>query len=97
MSDLVDKARRMIELLDASDVAGALAMCCDQIQGYVARGWSMDEHIRKHWHGALDETVPLGMADYLARSLPTARVSIHEDEGHHLLYRRWPEILATLA
>jgi len=49
------------------------------------------------WHGARDATVPLGMADYLARSLPTARVNIHEDEGHHLLYRRWPEILATFS
>jgi catechol 2,3-dioxygenase-like lactoylglutathione lyase family enzyme len=55
VSDLVDKARRMIELLDASDAAGALAMCSDQIQGYVARGWSMEEHVRKHWHGALDD------------------------------------------
>ena len=45
----------MIELLDASDAAGALAMCCDQIQGYVARGWSMEDHVRKHWHGALDD------------------------------------------
>jgi pimeloyl-ACP methyl ester carboxylesterase len=49
------------------------------------------------WHGALDETVPTAMADYLARAIPTARVSIHEDEGHHLLYSRWPEILATLS
>jgi pimeloyl-ACP methyl ester carboxylesterase len=67
----------------------------------LARPWGFDldqVQVPVHvWHGALDDTVPLGMADYLARSLPTARVSIHEDEGHHLLYRRWPEILATLA
>jgi hypothetical protein len=37
------------------------------------------------------------MADYLGRSIPTAQVNIHPEEGHHLLYRRWPEILATLA
>jgi pimeloyl-ACP methyl ester carboxylesterase len=48
------------------------------------------------WHGELDDTVPLAMADYLARAIPSAQVSIHRDEGHHLLYRRWPEILAAL-
>ncbi len=49
------------------------------------------------WHGALDETVPTAMADYLGRSIPTAQVHIHPEEGHHLLYRRWREILTTLA
>jgi pimeloyl-ACP methyl ester carboxylesterase len=49
------------------------------------------------WHGALDETVPLAMADYLASELPAAHVNVHSEEGHHLLYRRWPEILAALA
>jgi pimeloyl-ACP methyl ester carboxylesterase len=48
------------------------------------------------WHGERDETVPLGMAEYLARAIPTATVNIDSDEGHHLLYRRWPEILAAL-
>jgi pimeloyl-ACP methyl ester carboxylesterase len=49
------------------------------------------------WHGDRDETVPLAMADYLARAIPTAQVNIHREEGHHLLYRRWPEILAALS
>jgi pimeloyl-ACP methyl ester carboxylesterase len=49
------------------------------------------------WHGDRDETVPLAMADYLARVIPTAQVNIHREEGHHLLYRRWPEILAALS
>jgi pimeloyl-ACP methyl ester carboxylesterase len=49
------------------------------------------------WHGNRDETVPIGMADYLARAIPAAQVSIHPEEGHHLLYSRWPEILAALS
>jgi pimeloyl-ACP methyl ester carboxylesterase len=67
----------------------------------LARPWGFQlEQVRVPvyvWHGALDETVPLAMADYLARSIPTVKVNIHADEGHHLLYRRWPEILAALA
>ena len=49
------------------------------------------------WHGALDETVPMAMAEYLCRSMPTVQAKILPEEGHHLLYRRWPEILAALA
>jgi pimeloyl-ACP methyl ester carboxylesterase len=49
------------------------------------------------WHGALDETVPMAMAEYLLRSIPTAQAKMHPGEGHHLLYRRWPEILSALA
>ena len=49
------------------------------------------------WHGALDETVPMAMFDYLAKSIPAAKANMHADEGHHLLYRRWPEILAPFA
>jgi pimeloyl-ACP methyl ester carboxylesterase len=62
-------------------------------------GFQLDEiRVPVHvWHGALDETVPTAMADYLARAIPTAQMNIHPEEGHHLLYRRWPEILAKLA
>jgi pimeloyl-ACP methyl ester carboxylesterase len=67
----------------------------------LARPWGfpLDEiSVPVHvWHGALDETVPTAMADYLGRSIPTAQMHIHPEEGHHLLYRRWPEILSTLA
>ncbi len=67
----------------------------------LARPWGFDlSELRVPvylWHGERDETVPLGMANYLARAIPTATVNIHGDEGHHLLYRRWPEILAALA
>ena len=48
------------------------------------------------WHGVLDETVPLAMADYLVREIPSAHANILDEEGHHLLYQRWPEILAAL-
>jgi pimeloyl-ACP methyl ester carboxylesterase len=49
------------------------------------------------WHGARDETVPVAMANHLAESIPGARLRMYPDEGHHLLYRYWPEILATIA
>jgi len=49
------------------------------------------------WHGARDETVPVSMARYLARTIPDCRAIIYPDEGHHVLYRRWPEILTALA
>ncbi len=48
------------------------------------------------WHGVLDETVPLAMADYLVREIPSAQANILREEGHHLLYQRWSEILAAL-
>jgi len=49
------------------------------------------------WHGVLDETVPLAMADYLVSEIPDARANILSEEGHQLLYQCWPEILADLA
>lgn len=49
------------------------------------------------WHGELDETVPVSMAHYLARAIPQCRATIYPDEGHHLLFSRWSEILGTLA
>ena len=48
------------------------------------------------WHGALDETVPTAMGRHLARAIPGARLRMLPDDGHHLLYRRWPEILGAL-
>jgi pimeloyl-ACP methyl ester carboxylesterase len=66
----------------------------------LARRWGFDlaelrvpVHI---WHGVGDEVIPLSMARYLARSIPGARVTYYSDDGHHLLYRHWPEILAAL-
>lgn len=66
----------------------------------LARRWGFDlEDLRVPvhiWHGAKDETVPVSMARYLARSIPGSRATIYPDEGHHVLYSRWPEILAAL-
>jgi pimeloyl-ACP methyl ester carboxylesterase len=49
------------------------------------------------WHGERDATVPVSMARYLARTIPGCQATIYPDEGHHLLFSRWSEILATLA
>ena len=49
------------------------------------------------WHGAMDDVVPQAMAEYLARTIPTAQVRIQPGEGHHLLYRKWSEIIASVA
>jgi pimeloyl-ACP methyl ester carboxylesterase len=48
------------------------------------------------WHGSKDSTVPEAMADHLAAAIPGATLRTFADEGHHLLYRAWPQILAAL-
>ncbi len=48
------------------------------------------------WQGKRDETVPEAMAHHLAREIPNATLRLFDHDGHHLLYRRWPEILAAL-
>lgn len=48
------------------------------------------------WQGKRDETVPEAMAHHLAREIPDAKLRLFGQDGHHLLYRRWPEILAAL-
>jgi pimeloyl-ACP methyl ester carboxylesterase len=48
------------------------------------------------WHGARDKVVPTGMASHLAESIPGATLRLYPDEGHHLLYRCWPDILRSL-
>lgn len=66
----------------------------------LARPWGFDlERISvpvEIWHGERDQTVPLAMARHLARVIPGARLTMYGDEGHHLLYRHWPDILARL-
>jgi pimeloyl-ACP methyl ester carboxylesterase len=49
------------------------------------------------WHGELDDTVPVSMAHFMARSIPQCDARIYPDEGHHILFSRWAEILTTLA
>jgi pimeloyl-ACP methyl ester carboxylesterase len=48
------------------------------------------------WHGARDTTVPIAMSEHLAESIPGAEMRLFADEGHHLLYRHWPDILDSL-
>jgi len=48
------------------------------------------------WHGEADVTVPVDMGHYLARALPRCDAIFYPGEGHHLVYDRWSEILATL-
>jgi pimeloyl-ACP methyl ester carboxylesterase len=66
----------------------------------LARPWGFDPtEIRvpvEIWHGARDEVVPFGMSAHLAESIPGAQLKVFPDEGHHLLYRAWPEILGSL-
>jgi pimeloyl-ACP methyl ester carboxylesterase len=49
------------------------------------------------WQGGRDDTVLPAMAQHLAEAIPNAQIRMFPDEGHHLLYRYWPEILAALA
>ncbi|MFW6153566.1 MAG: alpha/beta fold hydrolase, partial [Halobacteriota archaeon] len=34
------------------------------------------------WHGGLDRTIPVGSAEYLAATIPDARLTVHDDVGH---------------
>jgi pimeloyl-ACP methyl ester carboxylesterase len=67
----------------------------------LARPWGFDPaaisqpvHI---WHGERDDVVPIAMARHMASVLPASQPTFLPDEGHHLLYGRWPEILRALA
>jgi pimeloyl-ACP methyl ester carboxylesterase len=66
----------------------------------LARPWGFelaDIRVPVHiWHGGRDETVPIAMAQHLVREIPDATLNLFPDDGHHLLYRRWPEILRAL-
>ena len=66
----------------------------------LARPWGFepaDLTVPVHiWQGGRDETVPPAMATHLAEAIPSAEMHFFPDEGHHLMYRYWPEILAAL-
>jgi pimeloyl-ACP methyl ester carboxylesterase len=62
--------------------------------GFAPSELTMPVHI---WQGGRDDTVPPAMAQHLSEEIPGARWRFFPDEGHHLLYRYWPEILAALA
>jgi hypothetical protein len=65
-----------------------------------SRGWGFrpeevdpDVHV---WHGACDPLVPVEHALQLAVALPSCRVFVDPDEGHHFFRRRLEEILTVL-
>lgn len=66
----------------------------------LARPWGFDpSEIRVRvdiWHGVLDRTVPTAMSTHLAELIPGAHLRLFPNEGHHLLYRCWPDILGAL-
>jgi len=66
----------------------------------LARPWGFDpSEIRvpvEIWHGARDEVVPFAMSAHLAELIPGSQLRVFPDEGHHLLYRVWPDILRSL-
>lgn len=67
----------------------------------LARPWGFDpEEVRVPvvwWHGEADLTVPAAMGRHMAATLPRCVAHFYPDEGHHLLYERWAEILTTVA
>jgi pimeloyl-ACP methyl ester carboxylesterase len=67
----------------------------------LARPWGFElDELRvpiQIWQGARDTTVPVSMSEHLADSIPGAQLRVFDDEGHHLLYRHWPDILSSLA
>ncbi|MEP7158040.1 MAG: alpha/beta hydrolase [Chloroflexota bacterium] len=66
----------------------------------LARPWGFepaDLKVPVHiWQGGRDDTVPPAMATHLVEAIPSAQLHFFPDEGHHLLYRYWAEILAAL-
>jgi len=66
----------------------------------LARPWGFDPselRVRVElWQGGRDKTVPVGMSAHLAELIPGAALRVLPDEGHHLLYRYWPDILRSL-
>lgn len=67
----------------------------------MARPWGFGlEGLRvpvRIWHGERDCSVPVDMGRYLAGRLPVCRATFFPEEGHHLVYDRWREILAEVA
>ena len=48
------------------------------------------------WRGDDDRSMPIAMAEYLAKSIPDCRTTFLPGAGHMLFYDRWPDILRQL-
>ncbi len=48
------------------------------------------------WHGEEDRSTPIGMARYMASTLPNCHATFLPGEGHLFLFDRWGEILGDL-
>jgi pimeloyl-ACP methyl ester carboxylesterase len=98
---MADPALRELMLRNASELyrQGRRGMYDEAL--VLARPWGFrPEDVRVPvvlWHGELDPTVPPAMARHIARSIPGCQARFYPGEGHHLVYERWREILATLA
>jgi pimeloyl-ACP methyl ester carboxylesterase len=66
----------------------------------LARPWGFDLSdigVRVElWQGGRDKTVPVAMSAHLAELIPGAHLRVLPEEGHHLLYRHWSDILRSL-
>jgi pimeloyl-ACP methyl ester carboxylesterase len=66
----------------------------------VAKPWGFRlEEIRVPvtiWHGTADSSTPIGMAQALARAIPTATLRILPDQGHLIFLSHWKEIAEDL-
>lgn len=98
---LADPSLRMMMIANSAELyrQGGRGMYDEALA--LARKWGFrpaDIRAPVHiWHGEQDDTVPVSMAHYMARAIPRSVATIYPDEGHHILFSRWPEILAALA
>jgi pimeloyl-ACP methyl ester carboxylesterase len=101
-----DKAAFTNPSLRALKIAAAPEAFRNGVRGYVLEGrlygqpWGFElaavEPPVLIWHGDLDASVPVGMAYYLADRLPNNTLKIYPNEGHLIVPKHWPEIVATL-
>lgn len=66
----------------------------------IARPWGFDPAAIVRpvliWHGDADTHVPVELAKKVAERIPDCRLGIFPGEGHFIVPRHWPEILAAL-
>jgi pimeloyl-ACP methyl ester carboxylesterase len=69
------------------------ALCLARPWGFPIGGVTVPVRI---WHGIRDLVVPVGMGRYIERTVPNAVATYYPNEGHHLVYDRWREILSDI-